>query len=197
MSKVLHKTWFNFSEKEELRDSIIMSVLAFLIPLFLGKLIHLAFGAESLVTSNTQIIVGTIINSLLVVSAFNLTGFKRLWSIVMLPSIATICSGLLFGPFSMNMVWMMPAIWLGNFAFVYAYKYFFVYREFNYFLTGLFAIIIKVLIIFGVFSILNACGVFPKVAVDALKYSMGVVQTMTGIFGVFLGYLVVTSYKLR
>ena len=197
MSNILHKTWFNFTEREEIRDSIILGLLGFIFPLFLGKLIGLIFGAESMVTSNTQLIIGTIINSMLVVSAFNLTGFRRLWGIIMLPSIATVCSGLLFGPFSMNMVWMMPAIWLGNFAFVYMYKYFFVHREWNYFITGLIAIIVKVFIIFGVFSILNACGVFPSASVDMLKYSMGAVQGMTGVFGVLLGYLIVTSYKVR
>lgn len=197
MSNVLRKTWFNFSEREELRDTIIIWILAFLIPLFLGKLITLVFGSESLIASNTQVIVGTIINCLLVVSSFNLTGFRKLVGVIVLPSIATICSGLIFGPFSMNMVWMMPAIWLGNYVFVYAYKYFFVHREWNYFLTGLIGIILKVLVIFGVFSILNACGVFPKLAIDALKYSMGAVQAMTGIFGILLGYLVVTSYKVK
>jgi hypothetical protein len=38
---------------------------------------------------------------------------------VMLPSIAAVAHGVLFGSFSVFLVYMMPAIWIGNFLLVY------------------------------------------------------------------------------
>ena len=194
MNKVLNKSWFDFEKKEEVRNAIIVTVLALLIPLFLGKLISLIFGDNSLITSNSEVIIGTIVNSLLIVSALNFKGFKKIIGVIVLPSVATIISGLLFGSASTS-IWMVLAICIGNFAFIYVFKKLMVEKKINYFLTGLVAVIIKTLIIFGIFSLLNALGVFATSEIDTLKYIMGTMQAFTGILGVLLGYLIYTSYR--
>ena len=195
MRKVLNKSWFDFEEKEEVRTTIILGVLALLIPLFLSKLISLIFGEASLITDNSQVIIGTIVNSLLIVCALNLKGIKKIIGVITMPSIAIIISGYLFGPLSSGMIWMIPAIWLGNFALVYLFKWLMIEKKWNYFLTGIVAVIVKVLIIFGLFNLLKAFGVFPSDVIDTLKYSMGIMQGFTGILGVLLGYLIYTSYR--
>lgn len=195
MNKVLNKSWFDFDNKVEVKSSIIIGLLAFLIPLFLGKTISLIFGSESILASNAQIIIGTIVNSLLIVCALNLKGWKKIIGVITMPSIATICSGFLFQSASNAMIWMIPGIWLGNFAFVYIFKLLMVQKNYNYFLTGIVAIIIKVLIIFGAFNLLNAFNIFPNAMIDTLKYMMGIAQGLTGLFGLLLGYLIYTSYR--
>ena len=194
MNKVLNKSWFDFEKREETRNAIIVTVLALLIPLFLGKLISLIFGENSLITSNSEVIIGTIVNSLLIVSALNFKGIKKIIGVIVLPSVATIISGLLFGTANIS-IWMLIGICIGNFAFIYVFKKLMVDKKINYFLTGLVAVIIKTLIIFGIFSLLNALGVFTISEIDTLKYAMGTMQAFTGILGVLLGYLIYTSYR--
>ena len=195
MKRVFNKSWFDFERKDEFRDVLIVSGLAFLIPLLLGRLIELIFGAESLITSNLLVIIGTIINSLLIVSALNFKGLKNIIPVIVLPSWAIVLSGLLFGYVSSEMAWMLIGIWIANYFFVYLFKKLMIEKKYNYFLTGLIAIIAKSLIIFGVFSLLNACNVFSSNLVNDLKYIMGSMQILTGVLGVLLGYLIYTSYK--
>ncbi len=195
MNRVLNKSWFSFDKKEETRESIILIMLALLIPMFLGKLISLVFGENSLVTSNSQVIIGTIVNSLLIVSALNIKGIKKIIGVIIVPSVASVLGGYLFGSASVAMVWMIPGIWVGNLIFVYVFKKLMIEKKINYFLTGLCAVTFKSLIIFGVFSLLNAFGVFPSSVIDTIKYSMGIMQGFTGILGLLLGYLIYTSYR--
>lgn len=195
MNRVLNKSWFSFEKKDERRDTIVLVLFALLIPLFLGKLISLIFGENSLVTSNSQVIIGTIVNSLLIVAALNLKGIKKIIGVTIMPSVAIILSGLLFGSETNEMIWMMPGVWIGNFLFVYMFKWLMIEKKVNYFLTGLCSVIVKTLIIFGIFSLLNAFGIFSTTVIDTLRYSMGILQGFTGILGVLLGYLIYTSYR--
>ena len=111
-----------------------------------------------------------------------------------MPSISTIFSGYIFKTASIYMVYMIPFIWLGNLALIYVYKSLFINKNKNYFLTGIIGIILKVLIIFGFFSLLNICGVFPSKLVPVLKNAMGYIQAITASIGVVLAYFI---YKLN
>ena len=83
---------------------------------------------------------------------------------------------------------MIPAIWAGNFALIYAFKYIMLKKEKNYFLAGVVGIVTKVAIIFGFFSILNAFGVFPAKAVATLQKSMSLIQLITATVGTMLAF---------
>ena len=191
---ILSKTAYDFSKKVDVIQTIIIALLAFLVPTFLGKLLSIIFGAQSFVATNSQLIVGSIVNCALVVSAINLKGWKKILFVVTMPSISTIASGYIFGPLSMPMVYMIPAIWAGNFALIYAFKYIMLKKEKNYFLAGVVGIVTKVAIIFGFFSILNAFGVFPAKAVATLQKSMSLIQLITATIGCIIGYAI---YKLE
>lgn len=185
---ILSKTAYDFSKKVDVIQTIIIALLAFLVPTFLGRLLSVIFGAHSFVATNSQLIVGSIVNCALVVSAINLKGWKKILFIVTMPSISTIASGYIFGPLSMPMVYMIPAIWAGNFALIYAFKYIMLKKEKNYFLAGVVGIVAKVAIIFGFFSILNAFGVFPAKAVATLQKSMSLIQLITATVGTMLAF---------
>jgi len=72
-----------------------------------------------LVLAWPQLLVGTLVNVLLITVAMRYKSYKILIPFVMLPSIAAVVHGALFGSFSVFLVYMMPAIWIGNFLLVY------------------------------------------------------------------------------
>ncbi len=185
---VLSKTAYDFSKKVDVIQTIIIALLAFLVPTFLAKLLSVVFGAQSFVATNSQLIVGSIVNCALVVSAINLKGWKKILFVVTMPSVSTIASGYIFGPLSMPMIYMIPAIWAGNFTLILAFKYLMLNKKQNYFLAGVVGIIVKVAIIFGYFSVLNAFGVFPAKAVATLQKSMSLIQLITTTVGTILAF---------
>ena len=86
------------------------------------------------------------------------------------------------------MVWMIPGIWIGNFALVYAYKFLMISKNKNYFLAGIVGIITKVAIIAASFAIINAFGIFPEKLVNALQVAMTSTQLITASIGACISY---------
>ena len=194
MENTLKQTVRDFSKVSELIQTIIVALLAILVPTFLAKLITMIFGAESIIASNSQLIVGSVVNTVLVISALNLKGWSKTIFVVTMPSVSTILSGYVFKSASPLMTYMIPAIWVGNFLLVFSYKYIVALKEKNYFLGALVGIISKVIVIFGFFMILKAFGVFPeKVAVN-LQKAMGLIQLITASIGSIIAFVI---YKLE
>ena len=117
-TKTMERSVIDFSKKSEIIQTILIWVLALVVPTFLGSLIKEVFGAQSVITQNSQIIVGTVVNTLLILSALNLKGFWKIAAVVTAPSVSTILSGFVFKSASVFMAWMIPAIWIGNFALI-------------------------------------------------------------------------------
>lgn len=194
MENTLKQTVRDFSKVSELIQTIIVALLAILVPTFLAKLITMIFGAESVIANNSQIIVGSIVNTALIITALNLKGWSKTVFVVTMPSVSTILSGYVFKSASPLMTYMIPAIWVGNFLLVFSYKYIVALKEKNYFLGALVGIISKVIVIFGFFMILKAFGVFPeKVAVN-LQKAMGLIQLITASIGSVIAFVI---YKLE
>ena len=104
---------------------------------------------------------------------------KKIVGIITMPSISTIVSGYVFASASVYMIYMIPAIWLGNLALIYFYKLILLEKKKNYFLAGVLGILVKVFVIFGFFEILNAFGIFPAKLVTNLQMAMGLTQLIT------------------
>ena len=111
-----------------------------------------------------------------------------------MPSISTILSGYVFGTASVYMVYMIPAIWIGNFALIYSYKFLMLGKNKHYFLAGIVGIIVKVAIIFALFNLINLFGVFPEKLVENLRNAMGMTQLITATLGVIVAFVI---YKLE
>ena len=191
---VLSQTAYDFSKKEDTIQTILLALLVFLVPTFLGKILSGVFGAQSVVATNSQLIIGSIVNSALVISALNLKGWKKIVLVTTMPSISTIVSGYIFGPISIPMLYMMPAIWLGNFALIFSFKFLMLKKKQYYWLSAIVGIIAKVLIIFGLFSLIKLFGVFPQKAIPTLQKSMSLIQLITATIGCIIGYAI---YKLE
>ena len=185
---VLNKSIKDFSKQMDIIQIILICIGALIVPTFLANLLQIIFGANSIITSNSQIIVGTVVNTALIVAAMNIKGWKKIVGIITLPSISTILGGFVFKTASIYMAYMIPAIWLGNFAVIYLYKTLLLNKKINYFLSGIISIGIKVAIIFLAFNILNLIGIFPEKLVQNLQKAMGFTQLITATLGMIISY---------
>lgn len=183
-----------FSKGIDIMQTILIFLIALLVPTFLGGILSKIFGSTSVISTNSQLIVGTIVNAALVVSAINLKGWAKILGVVTMPSISTILSGYVFGTASVYMVYMIPAIWIGNFALIYSYKFLMLGKNKHYFLAGIVGIIVKVAIIFALFNLINLFGVFPEKLVENLRNAMGMTQLITATLGVIAAFVI---YKLE
>lgn len=191
---IINKRVADFSKNVDIIQTILIFLISLLVPTFLGELITKAFGANSVIGANSQIIIGTIVNIALVTAAINLKGWRKILGVVTMPSIATILGGYVFGTASTYMTYMIPAIWVGNFALIYSYKFFMLGKNKNYFLAGIIGIAIKVAVIFGFFEILNLCNVFPEKLVTTLQAAMSSTQLITAILGTIVAFII---YKVE
>ena len=194
---IINKRITDFSKATDTIQTILIFLIALLVPTFLGEILNKVFGATSVIATNSQLIIGSIVNTALVVTAINLKGWKKIIGVVTMPSISTILGGYVFKSASVYMVYMIPAIWLGNFALVYSYKAILLGKQKNYFLAGIVGIIIKVAIIFTSFIILNLFGIFPEKLVSTLQTNMGAVQAITATIGVVIAFVIYELEKRK
>ncbi len=191
---VINKRVRDFSKGIDIMQTILIFLIALLVPTFLGGILSKVFGTTSVISTNSQLVVGTIVNAALVTSAINLKGWAKILGVVTMPSISTILSGYVFGTASVYMVYMIPAIWLGNFALIYSYKLLMLGKNKHYFLAGVVGIVVKVAIIFALFNIINLFGVFPEKLIENLRNAMGLTQLITATLGVLVAFVI---YKLE
>ena len=191
---IINKRVKDFSKGIDIMQTILIFLIALLVPTFLGGILSKIFGSTSVISTNSQLIVGSIVNAALVVSAINLKGWAKILGVVTMPSISTILSGYVFGTASVYMVYMIPAIWIGNFALIYSYKFLMLGKNKHYFLAGIVGIIVKVAIIFALFNLINLFGVFPEKLVTTLSTAMGMTQLITATLGVILAFII---YKIE
>ena len=180
----------DFSKLNEIIQTIIIALFAFLVPTFLAKLLNMIFGTNSVIANNSQLIVGSIVNTALVITALNIKGWSKTLFVVTMPSISTILSGYVFKSASVFMVYMIPAIWIGNLALILSFKYVMMFKKRNYFLSSIIGIILKVAIIFGFFMILKTFNVFPEKVVTNLQKAMSSSQAITATIGCVLAYII-------
>lgn len=191
---IINKRVKDFSKGIDIIQTILIFLIALLVPTFLGRILSKIFGSTSVISTNSQLIIGTIVNATLVTAAINLKGWAKILGIVTMPSISTILSGYVFGTASTYMVYMIPAIWLGNFVLIYSYKLLMLGKNKHYFLAGIDGTIAKVTIIFALFNLINLFGIFPEKFVDNLRNAMGMTQFITATLGVIAAFVI---YKLE
>lgn len=192
---ILNKSMRDYSKQIDIMQIILICIGALIVPTFLASILTKVFGVNSFVATHSQIIVGSIVNTALIVTAINVKGWKKIVGIITLPSISTILGGYVFKTASVYMAYMIPAIWIGNFAIVYLYKELLLNKKINYFVTGIISIFIKVLVIFGGFSALNAFGIFPEKLVQNLQIAMGQTQAITAVIGMIISYTIYIANK--
>jgi hypothetical protein len=174
--------------------TIILSIISFVIPFSLGQ---------------PQVLVGSLVNAAIIASAVYLPSNLAL-PMIILPSLAVLLRGLIFGPFTYFLVIMLPAIWVGN------WLLFIIIRTkpvilnlfqdpkgipiqtksgrhdgINYFINLFIAALIKFLFLYSFALILFNLKIIPKLFLT----SMGWLQFITAMFGGFL--VMILKFKIK
>lgn len=189
MTKVLNEQLVDTKKLTNIIVTILIAIGAFVVPTFLAKIIPLG--------KNQQLIVGTIVNMSLILTALYTKGTIKTLAIATLPSVSTILGGLLFGGMTLYSKTMIPAIWLGNFAFILLYKVLYVNKKIAYPLSAVIAVIVKAAIIYLGFTIMVNAMTMPEMVKQTLNTSMGVTQLITATSGSILAFLIASYTKIK
>jgi hypothetical protein len=139
-------------------ELFIYSMLAFTIPFFIG---------------HPQWFVGVVVNTSLVLAGLNIKNYKVL-PVIILPSLAVLSRGLIFGPFTIFLLYIIPFIWFGNALILLSFKIFT-----NKFLATFVGSFSKFLFLFVAAFVLINLNILPQIFI----VSMGVMQLYTALVG--------------
>lgn len=155
------------SKDKLLQFEVILPALAFSIPLLV---------------SGPQLLTGTVVNTLLILSTTKLAENK--WTtIAVLPSIAALLNGVLFAKFTPFLLFFLPCIWVGNYAFMKAYTE--IRRRSSFPVGLLFSAGLKTLILYLSVLFYFQLHLVPEVFITI----MSVFQFVTAIAGGILAYV--------
>jgi hypothetical protein len=168
LAKLANLQDYAFSNSYEIIEMFIYSMIAFFVPFFIGQ---------------PQLIVGTVVNAMLIISALNLKGAKLL-PVIILPSLATLSRGLVFGPFTIYLLYLIPFIWIGNSLLVYCFKLIKLKMKKNYFVTLLVSSSVKSIFLFSITYALFLFNLVPVIFLTA----MGLMQITTALLGGLVAY---------
>ena len=174
--KVYYNNVYDIKNIEENIQMIMYSVIGFFLPFMLG---------------HPQILVGTIVNAMLILGATYLRGHKML-PLILLPSLGVMTAGVIFGTYTLYLLYLIPLIWVGNALYVYTYKYFNMKeKRFKNNMLGVgVASVLKAALLFGVTFLLVQLSVLPAMFLTA----MGILQITTAALG---GIVAVGLIKAR
>lgn len=188
MTKILNQQLIDTKKVTDILITLLIIIGAFAVPTFLAKIIPLG--------SYQQLVVGTIVNASLILTALYTKGTIKTIAIATLPSVSTILGGLLFGGMTLYSKTMIPAIWIGNFAFIFLYKVLYVNKKIVYPLSAVVAILVKVAIIYLGFTLMVNLMTVPEMVKTTLNTSMGVTQLITATCGSILAFVIMLSTKI-
>jgi hypothetical protein len=141
---------------------------AFLIPFFI---------------SGPQLLTGTIVNTLLFLFVSQ-TASKKFLPIVVLPSIGALLNGVLFGKFTIFLLYFLPFIWISNFILVRSFSL--LLKRNSYVVSVVASSILKSAALFAVAYILTFTKVVPMVFMQL----MGLFQLYTALLGGLIAFII-------
>ena len=139
LNKTLNKQDYKLKSNQEMFEITIYTIISFFLPLMVG---------------HPQIIVGIIVNAMLITSALNIKGYKII-PVIIAPALGALSRGILFGPFTVFLVYMIPFIWIGNSVLVFTFKALNLNKKLNYWITLLVGSMTKALFLFSIAFILS------------------------------------------
>ena len=152
---------YNFLFIRENLEMILYTSVCFFIPFFMG---------------HPQWLVGIIVNTSLVLAGMNLKNYKALL-VIIAPSLGVLSKGIIFGPLTIFLVYMIPFIWISNAILVYAFKYI----KTNKFLTLGIGAAMKTAFLFSAAFVMVKLSVLPSIFLT----TMGLMQFYTaGVGGI-------------
>lgn len=176
MNFMLSETHYNYSQKNQVIEMYALATLGLLIPFAIG---------------HPQILVGAVVNALIIRAALSLPAGKAL-PVLVTPSIGALARGLIFGPYTAYLLYMIPFIWIGNAILFTAFKartrYGLKYR------WGLASgALFKAVFLYTVAAILYSAEIVPVLFLTAF----GSLQLVTALLGGGLAYGTVLWEKTK
>ncbi len=165
-NKTFNLQIFEIGNKQQTIEMVVYSIVSFFLPMLLG---------------HPQIVVGITVNVLLIMSALNLKNYKIL-PIIIFPSLGTLSRGLIFGPFTIYLVYMVPFIWIGNTILVYIFKKLHLQKKINFFLTTIIAAGLKSAFLFGITYLLFSLDLLPVIFLTAMGLMQFYTAAAAGVF---------------
>ncbi|MFH0864153.1 MAG: hypothetical protein V1858_03640 [Candidatus Gottesmanbacteria bacterium] len=152
--------------------TLVLSFFSFTIPFLLG---------------HPQIMVGTLVNAALFTSAI-LFPKKYFWPIIILPSLAVLSRGIIFGPMTFFLVYFLPFIWLGNLGLIWIFKK--TFKDIGFFGAVIFSALGKQILLYTTATVFLNFKLVPKV----FLITMGIDQFITALAGGFITYFIFRKY---
>ncbi|MEK7177384.1 MAG: hypothetical protein AAB705_00990 [Patescibacteria group bacterium] len=153
--------------------------------IYQNVIISLAFFIPFLI-SGPQLLTGTLVNCLLILG-IKFVDKKNHLFISILPSIAAVLNGLVFGKFTIFLVYFLPFIWLGNFVLIKSIIY--LRERLPLSLSIILSVVLKTIILYLTAIFYFKFNFVPEIFLTA----MGVFQLATGIAG---GIIYLVANKL-
>jgi len=166
--KYLNIREYNYSNLQETIEMVLYSLVCFFAPFAIG---------------HPQLLVGVLVNAALIMAALNLRSYKLL-PVILLPSIGVLTKGMIFGPFTIFLIYMIPFIWIGNAILVYSFKKFNLEKKMNKWLTLAIGVVLKTGFLFSIAFVLVKLSVLPAIFMT----TMGLFQLYTAVLGGVLAF---------
>jgi hypothetical protein len=131
--------------------------------------------------SQSQILLGTIVNCMLISGALYVKG-KNLIPLIILPSLGALSRGFLFGPNTVYLIYMLPFIWIGNAILIFTIKFVHLKMKRQYVSGAVFGSVLKACFLFLSALLLYNLGVIPSV----FLLTMGIIQAITSLSASFV-----------
>ncbi len=147
------------SKTKDLLEIGSYSMIAFLTPLFLFQ---------------SQFLLGAIVNSMLITGALYTKG-KNLLPLIFLPSLGVLAKGVLFGPLTIYLFFMLPFIWVGNAILIFSVKKFYLKDKKHYLVGAVYGSIFKATFLAASAFTLYNLGFVPV----AFLTAFGIIQFVT------------------
>jgi len=137
-----------------------------------------------------QLILGTLVNALLIKSSTE-TKSNKVLLLSIVPSVAVLASGYVFGALNSQMLYMLPFIWVGNLVLMLLMRNLFTQSKKNYFVSAIIGASAKTIFIFSVVVLLFTQSLVPVLFLTAF----GVIQLITAIAGATIVYVARVVWK--
>ena len=168
LNKIINLQDYKLNHSLQYFEMIVYSVVSFFVPFLIG---------------HPQLLVGIIVNTMLIAAALNLKGYQLL-PIIIAPSLGVLARGMVFGPLTIYLIYLLPFIWIGNTLLVISFKWLKLKSKQNYWLTLIVGSAFKSGFLFLAALLLYSLGIIPVIFLTA----MGLIQLTTALSGGVAAY---------
>ncbi|MFH1788919.1 MAG: hypothetical protein ABH834_06030 [Candidatus Altiarchaeota archaeon] len=167
MDVYLDKTYFKHSARHQAIEMYALAGLGFLIPFAIG---------------HPQLLVGAAVNALIIRASLSLP-LSRALPVLVMPSVGALARGLVFGPYTVYLLYMIPFIWIGNAILFTAFKAKAGFKL-KYRWKLLAGCLAKAGFLYGSAYVLYSAGIVPALFLTAF----GILQLVTALMGGAIAY---------